>query len=480
MVKKLKASLFSIKQLSERINTGDISPTDLIEVCLDRIKKFNPILNAFITVIEEERLYDQSQIAEKEIKQGNYYSPLHGIPFSIKDIFCAKGIRCTVGSKILSNNISHADATAVKRIKEAGAILIGTNNLNEFASGITGINYFYGSSKNPWNSSRISGGSSSGSAVAVATGMVPLSLGTDTGGSVRVPSSLCGVVGLKPTYGRVSKHNVFPLSPSLDHVGCITRSAWDAAAVMEHISGWDPLDETSKHKKVPAYTKIIEKSTLEGIRIGVSKKYFFDHLYPGVESLFYHFIGILKSRGSIVYDLDLHNTEKYYRSWREIRLAEAAEIHLKWLNTRAEDYSYEVRRMLMQGTKVSAVDYVSALNTIKEIRKEFLSILNNKVDAIVIPTTIIIAPRFDEEKISIDVDTVLETREALLRNTIVFNSTGLPAISIPIGLTKDKDSMPVGAQLIGPSFKEETILSIAYNYELTNDSSNNLVPPILG
>ena len=218
MVKKLKASLFSIKQLSERINTGDISPTDLIEVCLDRIKKFNPILNAFITVVEEDRLYDQSQIAEKEIKQGNYYSPLHGIPFSIKDIFCAKGIRCTVGSKILSNNISHADATAVKRIKEAGAILIGTNNLNEFASGITGINYFYGSSKNPWNSSRISGGSSSGSAVAVATGMVPLSLGTDTGGSVRVPSSLCGVVGLKPTYGRVSKHNVFPLSPSLDHV----------------------------------------------------------------------------------------------------------------------------------------------------------------------------------------------------------------------------------------------------------------------
>ena len=157
MVKKLKSSLFSIKQLSERIKNGDISPADLIEVCLDRIKKFNPILNAFITVIEEERLYDQCQIAEKEIKQGNYSSPLYGIPFSIKDIFYAKGIRCTVGSKIFFNNISHADATAVKRIRKAGAILIGTNNLNEFASGITGINYFYGSSKNPWNISRIPG-----------------------------------------------------------------------------------------------------------------------------------------------------------------------------------------------------------------------------------------------------------------------------------------------------------------------------------
>src|SRR5919199_650645 len=162
MVKKLKSSLLSLKQLSEGIETGEISPVDVIEVCLDRIKKFNPILNAFITVIDEETLYNQSQIAEKEIKHGKYYGPLHGIPFSIKDIFYAKGVRSTVGSKIFSNYIPHADATAVKRIKKPGAILIGTNNLNEFASGITGINYFYGSSKNPWNTSRISGGSSGG------------------------------------------------------------------------------------------------------------------------------------------------------------------------------------------------------------------------------------------------------------------------------------------------------------------------------
>lgn len=242
MVNKLNSSSLSLKQLSERIQNGEISPMDLIEICLDRIKKFNPILNAFITVIDEETLYNQSQIAEREIKHGKYYSPLHGIPFSIKDILYAKGVRCTVGSKIFSNYIPSVDATAVKRIKKAGAILIGTNNLNEFASGITGINYFYGSSKNPWNTSRISGGSSGGSAAAVATGMVPISLGTDTGGSVRVPSSLCGVVGMKPTYGRVSKHNVFPLSPSLDHVGCITRSAWDTSVVMEYIAGWDPLD----------------------------------------------------------------------------------------------------------------------------------------------------------------------------------------------------------------------------------------------
>jgi aspartyl-tRNA(Asn)/glutamyl-tRNA(Gln) amidotransferase subunit A len=477
MVRKLRSSLFSIKQLSEKIKSGEISPMDLIEVSLDRIKRLNPILNSFITVIEKESLYSQAQIAEKEIKQGRYRSPLHGIPFSIKDIFYAKGIRCTIGSKIFCNYFPRVDATVVKRMKQSGAILIGTNNLNEFASGITGTNYFYGPCKNPWNVSRISGGSSSGSAVAVATGMVPVSLGTDTGGSIRVPSSLCGVVGIKPTYGRVSKHNVFPLSPSLDHVGCITRSAWDAAAVMEYMAGWDPLDEFSKHKGVPAYTKIIENSTLKGIRIGASKKYFSDHLYPEVENLFYDFIEFLRSTGPLeVYDLDLRNTEKYYRSWLGIRLAETAAIHLKLLNTRAEDYSDEVRRMLIQGTKVPAVDYMSAISIVKEIRREFLSVLKRKVDAIVIPTTIIPAPRFGEETVRTNADTFLETREALLRNTIVFNSTGFPAITIPIGLTKD--SMPVGAQIIGSSFKEETILSIAYNYERASGSSSRFVPPV--
>jgi aspartyl-tRNA(Asn)/glutamyl-tRNA(Gln) amidotransferase subunit A len=477
MVRKLRSSLFSIKQLSERIKSGEISPTDLIEESLDRIKKLNPILNSFITVIEEETLYDQSQIAEKEIKQGRYRSLLHGIPFSIKDIFYAKGIRCTIGSKIFYNYFPRVDATVVKRMKKAGAILIGTNNLNEFASGITGTNYFYGSCKNPWNVSRVSGGSSSGSAVAVATGLVPVSLGTDTGGSIRVPSSLCGVVGIKPTYGRVSKHNVFPLSPSLDHVGCITRSAWDAAAVMEQIAGWDPLDEFSNHKEVPAYTRIVENSTLKGIRIGVSKKYFFDHLYPEVENLFYDFIESLRLTGSlVVHNLDLHNTEKYYRSWLGIRLAETAAIHLKLLNTRAEDYSDEVRRMLIEGTKVPAVDYMSAMSIVKEIRQEFLSVLNRRVDAIVIPTTIIPATRFGEATVSTNADTFLETREALLRNTIVFNSTGLPAITIPIGLTKD--NMPVGAQIIGSLFKEEKILSIAYNYERTSGSLSRFVPPI--
>src|SRR5919202_2941795 len=353
MLKRSKSSLLSLRQLSEGIKNGDISPADLIEVCLNRIKKFDPILNAFISVIDEKILYEQAQIAEKEIKQGHYHGPLHGIPFSIKDIFYANGIRCTMGSKIFSDYIPGLDATVVKKLKRAGAMLIGTNNLNEFASGITGINYFYGASKNPWDINRISGGSSGGSAAAVATGMVPISLGTDTGGSIRVPSALCGVTGMKPTYGRVSKSNVFPLSPSLDHVGCITRSAWDTSVVMEHISGWDPLDESTERMKIPAYTRIVENPNFRGLRVGVQRKYFLDNVDSQIESLFYDFVEVLKSAGSILqYDLNLNDTEKYQIAWQNIRLPEASEIHMRWLETRAaDDYSPELRQMLIQGTK---------------------------------------------------------------------------------------------------------------------------------
>ncbi|HEY5631531.1 MAG TPA: amidase [Nitrososphaeraceae archaeon] len=477
MAKRLTSSTFSVKKLSDKIRSGEISPVDLVEICLNKIKKLNPMLNAFITIVEQEEIYKEAQIAEKQIKQGNYFGHLHGIPFSIKDIICAKKVRCTAGSKILSDYIPDFDATIVKKMKAAGGILIGTNNLNEFASGITGINPFYGSSKNPWNISRISGGSSGGSAVAVAAGMIPISLGSDTGGSIRVPASLCGVVGLKPTYGRISRHGVIPLAPSLDHVGCITRSAWDAAAVLERISCPDPSDQTSVQKKVPFYTDIIEKESINKKRICVKvpKSYFFDSLHLEVENLFYNFMQT-KLTNATINDVDLPDTEKYYKCWRDIRLSEAAEIHLTRLRTRSNDYSSEVRNMLIEGTKISAVDYLHAMNITKKIKSDFLSVLLDKeTDVIIVPTTIIPAPDFDEETVSIG-DSLFEIREALLRNTMIFNSTGLPSLSLPIGLTKDK--LPIGVQIIGAPFKEDVILSIAYNYERMNNILNTFVPPV--
>lgn len=472
----MESPIFSIKCLSEKIKGGDISPTELIEVSLNKIKKLEPKLNAFITVIERDELFRQTQIAQEEISHGEYRGPLHGIPFSIKDIIRAKGIRCTAGSKILTNHVPKSSASVARRMKKAGAILIGTNNLKEFASGITGINPFYGSSKNPWDTSRLSGGSSGGSAVAVSAGMVLFSLGTDTGGSIRVPASLCGVVGLKPTYGRISVNNIFPLATTLDHAGCITKSVWDAAAVLEYATGWDALDATSANNNVPPYTKIIEQPNLKGLRIAVLDEYFCDSLHSEIAGLFYEFVDILRSMKSVVIDdINLQDTEEYYESWRNIRLAEATNVHLNWFSRRAEDYSPEVREMLLQGKRISAVDYIKSLRTVKEIRRGILAMFSNrKIDAIVVPSTIVPAPRVDDNFVRVGKDVVLETRQALLRNTIVFNSTGLPAISIPIGFTNS--NMPVGVQIVGPPIKEEIILSIAYCYELTCSNMDRFIP----
>jgi len=465
---------YSIKHLHDRIKTGELSPVDLIKISLERIRKFNPSLNSFITVIEEDA-YKKAEIAENQIRHGIYLGPLHGIPFSIKDVFFAKGVKCTAGSKIMYDRVSKIDATVVSRLKNAGAILIGTNNLNEFASGITGINPFYGSSKNPWNTSKISGGSSGGSVVAVSTGMVPVSLGTDTGGSILVPSSFCGVFGFKPTYGRASRYGVIPFAPSMDHVGCITKSAWDAAAVLECISGWDPLDQTSKNKTVPAYTKIIEDSRVDKISLGIPKNYFLDCLNQEVQTIFYNFIDDLKSLEVPIYEINLLDTDKYYYPCIDIARAEAAETHLEWIETRLDDYSEDCRKGFIHGMKLSAVKYIRDIKIIRKIRNQFLDVLKNKVDLIVMPTTILTAPGFNEPKVNV-CGKMLDLCESLNRNNIVFDSIGLPALNVPAGLTKDH--MPVGVQIVGPPFGEAKILKIAYNYECAYGSINKFIPPL--
>jgi aspartyl-tRNA(Asn)/glutamyl-tRNA(Gln) amidotransferase subunit A len=473
VIEKKVGSAFTLRQLSNKIKAREITPVDLVTDCLERIKKYNPLLDAFITVIEEDA-YEQAEIAEIEIKNERYLGPFHGIPYSVKDVFFVKGIRCTVGSKILSDYVPEIDATVIGKMRKAGAILVGKNTLDEFAFGITGTNPYYGSSKNPWDASKITGGSSGGSAAAVATGMVPLSLVTDTGGSLRAPASLCGVVGLKPTYGAVSKHGVFPVAPSMDHVGCITRSAWDAAAVLECISGVDPLDETTNQENIPNYTEIIERSTIEKISVGIPKSHFLDYLSPDVERLFYSFIDVLKSTGLRVHEIELHNTDNYFEPSLSIARAEAAEIHLEWLRTRAEDYSEGSRKKFEHGLQVLAVDYIRYKKIIKEIRNELLKILKYKVDVIVVPPTIIAAPRLDESEVLIK-NKLFSVNDALTWNNIIFNSLGLPVISIPCGLTKDR--MPVGVQIVGSPFDEIKILTIAYNYECINDTVSKMIPP---
>jgi aspartyl-tRNA(Asn)/glutamyl-tRNA(Gln) amidotransferase subunit A len=471
---KLSSSLFSINQIAQRIETGDISPVDLVDICLRRIKKLNPILNSFITIVNEQQIYDQAEISEKEIKKGNYISPLHGIPFSIKDIFYARGIRFTAGSKIFTNQISKVDANSVKRMKNAGAILIGCNNLNEFASGITGKNPFYGDSKNPWDSRRISGGSSGGSAVAVATGMTLFSLGTDTGGSIRVPSALCGVVGLKPTYDLVSKKKVFPLSPSLDHVGCITKSVEDASIVLEFLCKKNSLNKNKENKKKSLFMNL-ENFKNKKIVLGIPENYFFDFLDADVEEIFYNFERKVSFCKIKVKKFKLHNTEQYYNSWIDIRLAEASDIHQVLVNSRGNDYSKEVKNMIVEGTKVRAIDYIHSMRIIKEIRKEFLLLLRHHVDIIIVPTTVIPAPKLNEDSVIVNKGFLINIREALLRNTIIFNSIGFPAVSIPLGLTR-KDRLPVGLQIIGPPNGDNLVLSIAHQFNFINDKILKCIP----
>ncbi|MEM4417242.1 MAG: amidase, partial [Nitrososphaerota archaeon] len=248
----------SLVELSREILVGGLKPTELVEKILERIGRVNPEVNAFITVLEEQARLEASK-AEKEIAAGRYRGPLHGIPVSVKDIIFIEGVRCTAGSKILAQHVAPYDATVTRRLKEAGAVIVGTNNLHEFASGVTSINPHYGPVRNPWNTRFIAGGSSGGSAAAVAAALSSVSIGTDTSGSVRIPASLCGVVGLKPSFGRVSKHGVIPLSWSLDHVGILAGSVADAAVALKAVAGYDPEDEHSVYAEVPDYPSLLEK-----------------------------------------------------------------------------------------------------------------------------------------------------------------------------------------------------------------------------
>jgi len=267
----------SIENLSNLISSKAISPVDLIEYTFQQIHKLNPTLNAFITVLEDSARKEAKE-AESLINQGKYKGPLHGIPVSLKDLIYVKGVRSTSGSKILADYVPDYDSTVVKKLRAAGAIIVGTNNTHEFACGITNINPHYGASKNPWDINRMSGGSSGGSAVAVSSLMSAASIGTDTSGSIRVPSSLCGLFGLKPTYGRVSKYGVMQLATSIDHIGPITRTAWDAAAVLNVIAGYDELDASSIDSSVPDYVALIteNKEKATKFKLGIPKEFFFD------------------------------------------------------------------------------------------------------------------------------------------------------------------------------------------------------------
>ena len=450
-------AFLSIEQAAGLLRQKEISPVELVSACLARIERLNPQLNSFITVLAD-RARREARSAEREIARGKWKGPLHGIPISLKDNIWTRGIRTTAGSKILADFVPRADSDVAARLAQAGAILLGKTNLHEFAYGVTNDNPHFGPARNPWNRERITGGSSGGSAAAVASGMCFASVGSDTGGSIRIPSALCGVVGLKPTFGLVSVDGIVPLAVSLDHAGPIARSAMDACILLEAITakyteGAARPDHSKLHRAVP-----------KRFRLGWPEHYFFDRVDAEVLSLVETAAGVLRSLGAEIKKVKMpHLADALLPGTNDIALAEATHYHQSqgYFPERAAEYGEDVRKRLELGAKVAAVDYLRGLAKKRDAEADFEAAFE-RVDAIVAPSTPIPAPRIGVTEI--EIDGAKETvRSALVRLNRPVNFTGHPAISVPCGFTRD--GLPVAMQLIGPRWSEQRLLAIACAYE---------------
>ncbi len=447
----------SVAEAARLISTRKLSPVELTEACLGRIERLEGRLNAFITVTPDDAL-KASKAAADEIANGAYRGPLHGVPIALKDIFGLADVRMTAGSKILAENVVPEDAEATSRMKAAGAIILGKLNLHEFAFGATGVNPHYGSARNPWDTERITGGSSSGSAAAVASGECSAALGTDTGGSVRIPASLCGIVGLKPTYGRVSKRGVLPLSWSLDHVGPMTRTVEDAAIVLQRIAGHDVSDPSSADEPVPHYREALGDG-VRGLRVGIPKQFFFENVDAEVENAVRSAIRLLEEMGAIVIEVEAPLISEIPGALTAIMLPEALAYHQPWMRERPEDYGDDVRYRLELGATYPAVQYVQAQRLRRKAVQTWRNHVFSQVDLIATPTTPIAASRIEEGDLQVTFN--------LIRFTNPFNFLGVPALSIPCGFTNE--GLPIGLQLVGRWWEEATVLRAGHAFEQATD-----------
>jgi len=443
-----------ITQLADLLRTGKISPVELIEATFAEIDRHEPRLNAFIFLFREQSL-ELAKQAEAEIRSGHNRGLLHGIPIALKDIINVSGAPTTCGSKRLSDNYATSDATVVAKLKQAGAIIIGKTNLHEFAFGVTTENPHFGTTANPWDVARVPGGSSGGSAAAVISGFCAGALGTDTGGSIRIPAALCGNVGLKPTYGRVSVHGVVELAQSLDCVGPMCRYVQDVAIMMNTLSGHDARDVHSENQPVDDYTERLGES-INGWKIGIPKQHFFDDLHPEVESAVDEAIKTLSGLGVEIVELNLPSVPEAHDATLTILMAEAGYFHRQRVVDYRDSYGADVRELLEAGKALSAADYIKAVRAQEITRREFSQAFE-RVDLMVLPTVPILAPLRSGGSESNRI------RPRLTQNTRIFNLLGLPAISVPCGFTQA--GLPIGLQIVGKWWSEKTLLQAAYTYE---------------
>jgi amidase len=446
----------TLGEVAALIEAKKLSPVDLTQAMLDRIAALDGKLHSYLTVTADLAL-QKARAAEQDISRGNYRGPLHGVPIAVKDLCYTKGIRTTCASKILADWVPDYSATVVERLDAAGAVLLGKLGMTEFA--LSGYHPSIHPPVNPWAADRWPGASSSGSGAATAAALCFGSLGSDTGGSIRFPSASCGIVGVKPTYGKVSRFGVFPLAESLDHIGPMTRSVADAAAMLRAIAGFDPHDPTTRRAAVPDYLDTL-RDGVKGICIGVDEKYCTEGVDPQVAKAVLATTSVLKDLGASIREVKVSSINEASDIWHTICAAETAAAHQRWYPSRAGDYGPTFRAFLADGVKVSGVDYAKA-DVTRQVVRRMLDDLMQKVDLLLCPSM----PTLPMPLKDFPPDAVL-SREAsapLLRHTAPFDLTGSPTISVPCGFSPQ--GLPVSLQLIGRPDEEGMVMQAGYAYE---------------
>jgi len=441
----------TIREASDQIRKKKISPVELTRACLARIDLANPALNAFITITTESAL-EQAREAESEVARGKWRGPLHGVPIALKDLFDTAGIRTTAGSGVFKDRIPTEDAEVVRRLKAAGAVLIGKTNMQEFAFGGTSIVSYFGPVHNPWELSHIAGGSSGGSAAALAAELCYGALGSDTAGSVRIPASHCGIVGLKPTYGLVSIRGVIPLSWSLDHVGPMARTVEDTALLLQVIAGYDEKDTTSEPINVPDFSQAFT-AKVSSLRIGTPREFFFADLDPEIDAAMKEALSVLGKLTAGIRDVDL--PAKNMETLRDVvRAAEAYAYHREYVAKAPELYQPLTLKRIQAGADVTTPSYIQGRRDLAQVRRSAGKWFES-VDVLVTPTLPIPPAAISDPH----ADDILPA----VRNTSPFDVNGWPAISLPCGFTSQ--GLPIGLQIIGPHGRESVVFQLAHAYE---------------
>ena len=446
----------SLKEIKGLLSKKEVSARELVESQLSRIDELEPKLNAFITVTKEEAVRSAIE-ADEVASRGGSLGCLHGVPLTLKDLLWTQGVRTTSGSKIFSDFIPSSDATVVAKLRASGAIFLGKTNLHEFAYGVSSVNPHFGPVHNPWDTERIAGGSSGGSAAALAAGIGYGSIGTDTGGSIRIPSALCGTVGLKPTYGRVSRFGVTPLAWTLDHVGPMTRSVMDAAVLYEVTAGYDTRDPTTSRRAVEKVSEHLAELP-SALKMGLPREVFLEGIDPEVNALFQRAAESVRRMGIEPVEVSIPEVRHQFACRNVISFAEATSYHEPNLRERPTDYGDNTLELLRLGLAIRATEYLAAQRARRRIVEVFRKAFHS-IDILVCPSSPSPAPRIGETSLS----NGEELRSGLLRLTSPFNTVGFPAISLPCGYTRS--GLPVSLQIAARPFEESLLLKVAHAYE---------------